>query len=598
MVTLLLSTSVDDHGLSAISRGDIEADALPDGVGLFHVVAEGARLRPARAVLCRHTGTRWVDVDFAGFHSAVVEFAEFLLGAGVEHGDRVAVLGRNSYEWVVLDYAALSIGAIVVPVYPTASEQQIAHLLADSGAVYGFAETAEQRELLSRLGSPRWRMPVRLLTDPPVRPDTPPAQSFAERSAAVRADDIATIVYTSGTTGMPKGCVLTHRNMFASSGNTVRHLPELFRAEDAATLLALPLSHIFGRTVLLACLHGGTRTRLLAGIPDLLDALPEFRPTFLALVPYALEKIRKRCRVAIGAEADRVAVDYGRALFEADTVDPDLAAAHRAHHDFEFAAVREIFGGRCRYVISGGASLDATTDAYYAGVGIQILGAYGLTESATAVTINQVHANRHGSVGRPVPGTTVAIAADGEVLVAGANTSPGYWPTDATVAETILRTGDLGRLDADGYLYITGRRKEILVTNGGKNVAPTPLEDRVRLHPLVSNCIVLGEARSYVTALVTLDPVALEIWARDREPAVPPQEWTRHPEVVTAVATAIEEANGLVSQAESIREFRVVSGDFTVDNGQLTPSLKLRRAVIEQAYAADIAALYTPRPSA
>ncbi|MFD7842818.1 AMP-dependent synthetase/ligase [Nocardia sp. NPDC059764] len=596
----MLSTSVDDHALSAISRGETDADALPDEAGLFHVVAEGARHRPGRAVLCRHTGTAWIDVNFAGFHRDVVEFAEFLLGCGVAHGDRVAVLGRNSYEWVVLDYAALSIGAIVVPVYPTASDQQIAHILADSGAVYGFTETAEQRELLTRQGDSRWRMPVRLLTDPPVHPGAPaaPAQSFAERSAAVRADDIATIVYTSGTTGMPKGCVLTHRNMFASSGNTVGHLPELFRSEDAATLLALPLSHIFGRTVLLACLHGGTRTRLLAGIPDLLDALPEFRPTFLALVPYALEKIRKRCRVAIGAEADRVAVEYGRALFEADAVDPALAAAHRAHHDVEFAGVREAFGGRCRYVISGGASLDATTDAYYAGVGIQILGAYGLTESATAVTINQVRANRHGSVGRPVPGTTVGIAADGEVFVAGANTSPGYWPTEARVAETMLRTGDLGAIDVDGYLYITGRRKEILVTNGGKNVAPTPLEDRVRLHPLVSNCIVLGEARSYVTALVTLDPVALRTWAHDREPAVPEGVWVRHPEVVAAVATAIDDANGLVSQAESIREFRIVSGDFTVDNGQLTPSLKLRRAIIEQAYADDIAALYAPRPSA
>ncbi len=591
---MLLSTSVDDHGLSAISRGDTDADALPDRVGLFHVVAEGARHRPARAVLCRHGEAGWIDIDFAQFHSDVVAFAESLLGSGVLHGDRVAVLGRNSYEWVVVDYAALSIGAIVVPVYPTASEQQIAHIIADSGAVHGFAETAEQRDMLARLGESQWRTPVRMLTDPPVPAAASTAESFVERSAAVRADDIATIVYTSGTTGMPKGCVLTHRNMFASSGNTVRHLPELFRAEDSATLLALPLSHIFGRTVLLACLHGGTRTRLLAGIPDLLDALPTFQPTFLALVPYALEKIRKRCRSAIGADAEAVAVDYGRAMFEADAVDPELAAAHRARNDDEFAAVRAVFGGRCRYVISGGASLDATTDAFYAGVGVQVLGAYGLTESATAVTINQVHANRHGSVGRPVPGTTVAIAADGEVLVSGANTSPGYWPNFAESTGTWLPTGDLGKLDAGGYLYITGRRKEILITTGGKNVAPTPLEDRVRLHPLVSHCMVLGEARPFVSALVTVDPAALDAWLVNRGSEASQQDWLRHPELMAAIATAIEDANGLVSRAESIREFRVVSGDFTVENGQLTPSLKLRRAVIEQAYADDISALYTP----
>ncbi|WP_245663289.1 AMP-dependent synthetase/ligase [Nocardia inohanensis] len=590
---MLLSTSVDEPGLTAISRGEAEADLLPDRVGLFHVIAEGARLRPRRAVLSRPVESGWEDVDFGRFHRDVVSFAEALLAWGVEHGDRIAVLGRNSYEWVVVDFAALAIGAIVVPVYPTASEQQIDHLLADSGAVYGFTETAEQRELLTRLGGARWRQPVRLLSDPaPIGSGAVPVASFAERRAAVRADDIATIVYTSGTTGMPKGCVLTHRNMFASSANTVRHLPELFRAEDASTLLALPLSHIFGRTVLLACLYGGTRSGLLAGIPELPAAMPGFRPTFLALVPYALEKIRKRCRSAIGPEAERVAVDYGRALFDHDAVDLELAAAHRTLNETEFAAVRGVFGGRCRYVISGGASLDATTDAFFAGAGVQILGAYGLTESATAVTINQVHANRHGSVGRPVPGTAVALATDGEVLVSGPNTSPGYWPAAADYLGTWLPTGDLGAIDADGYLSITGRRKEILVTSGGKNVAPTPLEDRVRLHPLVSNCMVVGEGRSFVAALVTLDAAAVAAWAAERESTEPQQDRHRNPELAAAIATAVDDANGLVSRAESIREFRIVAGDFTVENGQLTPSLKLRRAVIEQAYAEDISALY------
>lgn len=588
---MLLSEPAEGHSPSAFSRGHVDADTLPDGVGLFHVIAEGARKWPHRPILARRTDADWVDITFGEFHRDVRTFAKFLLGWGLRHGDRVAVLGRNGYDWVVADFAALSVGAIVVPIYPTASQEQIAHLLSDSGAVYGFAETAEQREVLMRLGGQRWRAPVRLLSD---GPDSDPAsaEAFATRSAAVRADDIATIVYTSGTTGMPKGCVLTHRNMFASSANTGRHLPELFRADGAATLLALPLSHIFGRTVLLACLHGGTRTGLLAGTPDLMDALPGFRPTFLALVPYALEKIRKRCRVVVEEKAEQIAVDYGRALFESDVVDPALAGAHRELDSSVFATVRKVFGGRCAYVISGGASLDATTDAFFAGVGIQILGAYGLTESATAVTINEVHANRHGSVGRPVPGTTVGIAPDGEVLVSGSNTSPGYWPNQRAVSENWLHTGDLGRIDADGYLYITGRRKEILITSGGKNVAPTPLEDRVRLHPLVSNCIVLGEARSFVAALVTLDPAALEAWATAREAIAPQAGWHLHPDVIAEVATAIDEANNLVSRAESIREFRLVPGDFTVENGQLTPSLKLRRAVIESAYSEYIAALY------
>ncbi|WP_245721889.1 AMP-dependent synthetase/ligase [Nocardia crassostreae] len=586
---MLLSTSVDDPDLSAVSHGRADADVLPDEVGLFHVVAEGAQRTPHRPILCRRTESGWDEIAWGEFRGDVVALARALIESGVGHGDRVAILGRNSYEWVVADFAALSIGAIVVPVYPTASEQQIAHILADSGAAYGFAETVEQRDVLARLGEARWRAPVRLLTDAPGAIAS--MDAFTGRGAVVRAEAVATIVYTSGTTVMPKGCVLTHRKMFASSANTVRHLPELFRAPDAATLLALPLSHIFGRTVLLTCLHGGSKTVLLAGIPDLMEALPGFRPTFLALVPYGLEKISKRCRGAIGAAAEQVAVDYGRALFESDAVDPGLAGRHRSLNDTVFAAVRAVFGGQCRYVISGGASLDATTDAFYAGVGIQSLGAYGLTESATAVTINEVHANRHGSVGRPVPGTTVGIAADGEVLVSGLNTSPGYWP-NTIAAETCLHTGDLGAVDADGYVYITGRRKEILVTSGGKNVSPTPLEDRVRLHPLVSNCMVLGEARSFVTALVTLDPAAVVAWAIERNLEVPQQGWHRHDEVKAAVAAAIDDANSLVSRAESIREFRLVAGDFTVENGQLTPSFKLRRVVIEQAYAGDIAALY------
>jgi long-chain acyl-CoA synthetase len=292
---------------------------------------------------------------------------------------------------------------------------------------------------------------------------------------------------------------------------------------------------VFGRTILLSCVIAGTRTGLVAGVPELLAEMPAFRPTFLALVPYALEKIRK-----LGSKI-------------IDTFDP-----------------------RFRYVICGGASLDDTTAAFYQGVGVEILNCYGLTEAATAVTVNAPATNRPGTVGRPIPGTTVGIAEDGEVLVGGANVSPGYWPGPVDGEPGWLHTGDLGHLDGDGFLAITGRRKEILVTNGGKNVAPAPLEDRVRLHPLVSNCMVLGDGRSYVTALITVDSAANP----------------RDPQVVAEVQTAVDAANELVSRAESIRKFRIVAGDFTIEGGHLTPSMKLRRAAIEQHFATDIAALY------
>ncbi|ROS44245.1 AMP-dependent synthetase/ligase [Amycolatopsis thermoflava] len=497
--------------------------ALAADRGLYSVLEEGLRRDPDRPVLSRVADGAWRDVTYAELTRHVRAAAAALRGHGVRRGDRVAILGRTSYEWAVADFAALALGAVAVPVYPTASEHQIRHVLTDSGAQWFAAETDDDASRLQAAGAGKvwtfaevgsWRDDAA----PPV--DSP-----------VAAVDLATIVYTSGTTGLPKGCLLTHANMYASSANTVLQTDWLFHraapgdAAQAATLLALPLSHVFGRTILLSCLIAGTRTGLVAGIPDLLPALRQFRPTFLALVPYALEKLRK-----LGGDL--------------------LAPA--------------------RYVICGGASLDDTTAAFYAEAGTEILNCYGLTEAATAVTVNAPATNRRGTVGRPIPGTTVGIAGDGEVLVRGANVSPGYWPGSVEGDPGWLHTGDLGELDDDGYLRITGRRKEILVTSGGKNVAPTLLEDRIRLHPKVSNCMVVGDGRPFVTALITVDgPVS-------------PEE----------LQPVVDEANSLVSRAESIRAFRIVAGDFTVEAGQLTPSMKLRRAVIEEAYAADIAQLY------
>ena len=602
---MLREQTAAESGLAAISHGSPDFDALPDDRGLFSVVAEHARLGPGRPLLAVPTGTGWSDVSAAQFHADVVALACRMLGWGVQHGDRVAVLGRTSYEWTVTDFAALSIGAVIVPVYPTASAQQIRHMLADSGAAYAFAETPEQVALLSESAAGQWRAPVQPLADATAPSpggntadgntagsNTAAAEQFAARSAAVTAQDIATIVYTSGTTGMPKGCVLTHRNMFASAANTVRHEPALF-ADGSPTLLCLPLAHVFGRTVLLACLVAGTRTGLLSAMPDLFGALPQFRPTFLALVPYALEKIRKACRGAAGAAAEQAAVDYG----QAQAGGADLPASLRAARDelgAAFARMRDSMGGRCEYVICGGASLDVTTEAFFNGIGVQVMGAYGLTEAATAVTINQPQARHRGSSGRPIPGVTVAIAPGGEVLVRGLNVSPGYWPVSGhgEPAGRWLETGDLGRLDEEGFLYITGRGKEILVTSGGKNVSPTPLEDRVRLHSLVSNCMLVAESRSFVSALITLDAAAAERWAAARGlgPGHPP--WRELPELLADLQSAVDEANLLVSRAESIRAFRVLNGDFTTANGQLTPSLKLRRSVIEDAYPDVIADIY------
>ncbi len=622
-----------------------EGVVLPDDRGLSLLVDEGVRLNPDRCVLSRKTTAGWQDFTCRQFAEYVRAVAKVLLSHGVAHGDRVAVLGRTSYEWAVVDFAVLSIGAVTVPIYPTASELQIQHVFTDSGARWCFVETEAQRTQLRQIGGSGLRADIWLLETVEAwhdgDQDGPLDAAYDDRRGTVRADDLATIVYTSGTTGVPKGCMLTHRNMFASSANTVEHTGHLFRSargEQATTLLGLPLAHVFGRTILIAGLYAGTRTGLLPGVPELIAEFPTFRPTFLALVPYALEKIRKRVREpaaggvgVVDAAAERIAIEFGLARArglagqrrcdpgsvaspEADVpgsvaVDAELRDAHAAFDEKIYSRVRESFGGRFEYVISGGASLDDTTAAFYGGLGVEILNCYGLTESATAVTVNVAATNRMGSVGRPIPGTTVAIADDEELLVRGRNVSPGYWPgywppavepaVEPTERDAVqagdgpwLHTGDLGRLDEDGFLYITGRRKEILVTSSGKNVSPTPLEDRVRLHPLVSNCMVVGDARPFVSALVTVDGAALQTWLAGRETVPDDDSWRHDPDLVAEIQIAIDDANSLVSRAESIRAFRVLATDFTLDRGHLTPSMKLRRAVIESDFAGDIAALY------
>lgn len=542
---------------------------LPDEASLYSVISGAAAEHPQRHSLCGADGTQLSCADVDRRARAL---ASALAARGVAAGDRVAILGRTSVEWALLDCALLALGAVVVPVYPTSSPSQIEHILRDSGSTYFAAEDeADAARLLDAGATEVWTFA--LIAD---WSDTEIDPGLDARIAAVHADDLAMIVYTSGTTGVSKGCLITHRNMFVSSTNTVRQTGEMF---GGTTVLALPLSHVFGQTILFACLFGGSRTHLLPGIPDLVPVLPKLRPTFLALIPFGLEKIRKYCRTLLSGTEEQEAVARGLDTLRAGAT-PELS-------DHPVAAA---FGGELRYVISGGASLDESTVGFYAGFGVVLLNCYGLTEAATAVTVSAPETNRLGTVGRPIPGTSVAIAAtDGEVLVGGPHVSPGYWGAAAdqsTVdAEGWLHTGDLGELDADGYLRITGRKKEILVTSGGKNVAPAPLEDRVRLHPLVSNCMVVGDGCDYVTALVTLDPVQVQRW-RDAQP---------DGDIEAAVQSAVDDANSLVSRAESIRAFRIVDGDFTVEDGLLTSSRKLRRAAIATAFAADIDHLYPAR---
>ncbi|MFE7718124.1 AMP-dependent synthetase/ligase [Nocardia rhizosphaerihabitans] len=551
--------------MSVTANGFVPSDTS----SLYAIVSEAARRDPARHSLCAADGTQLTTGEL---DTRVRALSSALLDRSVAAGDRVAVLGRTSLEWALLDCAALAVGAVIVPVYPTSSPAQIEHILRDSGSGFFAAETADDAARLVAAGAAEGA--VWSFDDLAVWSTGQEHPELDARIAAVRAGDLAMIVYTSGTTGLAKGCMISHRNMYVTAANTSRQTGDLF---DGTTVLALPLSHVFGQTILFACLYGGSRTHLLPGVPDLVPALARLRPTFLALIPYALEKIRKHTRALLTEEQEAEAVERGLALVAE-------GAAPTAGND----AVSAAFGGRLRYVISGGASLDDTTAGFYAGFGVVILNCYGLTEAATAVTVSAPATNRLGTVGRPIPGTEVGIGADGEVLVRGPHVSPGYWGAAADQRpvddQGWLHTGDIGELD-DGHLRITGRKKEILVTSGGKNVAPTPLEDRVRLHPLVSNCMVVGDGRPFVTALITLDADRAAKWRIDHPDDDP----------ATEIQAAVDDANSLVSRPESIRAFRVVDGDFTVDAGLLTSSLKLRRAAIADTYSAEIDQLYVSR---
>ncbi|MDN5914531.1 MAG: AMP-dependent synthetase/ligase [Pseudonocardia sp.] len=506
---------------------------LPDDRGLAHIIDVGLARDPHATALSWPDGDGWADRTWTQLATDVEAAAARLVGRGVGAGDRLGVLGRNSYAWAVADLAAAAVGVILVPLFPTSSTAQMSHVLRDSGAVACLAEDGREADVPE---VPAWSL-TGLLDG---GPGWEAVADTAERRAAVRADDIASLVYTSGTTGPQKGCVLTHRNMFAAAAAVVEQSTEMFaQVQRPATLVVLPLSHVFGRTVLQGALYSGSRTGLLAGVADLPARLAAFEPTWLAVVPYALEKLRK-----------------------------GMGDATTGRHP--------LLGTALRHVICGGARLDPVVGEFFAAQGVTVLQAYGLTESATAVTLNVPSTNRFTTVGRPVPGTLVDVAPDGELLVRGRQVSPGYWPDPQASPDGWLHTGDLAEIEPDGTVRITGRRKEILVTTGGKNVAPAPLEDRLRLHPLIANAMVVADDRPYVTALIVLEPGA--------DPF--------DPEVGAGVERAVAVANAQVSRAESIRRWSLLTSDFSVTAGHLTPTLKLRRAAIAVAFHAEIKELY------
>ncbi|MEU2555851.1 AMP-dependent synthetase/ligase [Streptomyces sp. NPDC014684] len=584
---------------------------------------DNAEAEPGAVVLSRRAADgRWTDVTAEEFAAQVLAVARGLIAEGLMPGDRIAVMARTTYEWTLLDFAAWAAGLVTVPVYPTSSVFQTRWILHDSGAVALVTETTAQAaamgpelERLPDLGH-LWVMEQGHVDRLAEAGGQVPDGEVGVRRGMLGPDTLATLIYTSGTTGRPKGCALSHGNFFAEVDNAIELLHPVFRAgsaEEASVLLFLPMSHVFGRMVAIACVRARVRLGHAPSLKaeDLLPDLAAFRPTCLLTIPYMLEKIfnSARAKAEEGGRAgafDRattVAVRYGEALEARQTgagggPNRALRTTRSFYDPLVYRRIRNAMGGRVRYVICGGSPLGRRLAAFYAGAGIEVFEGYGLTETTGASTVTPPLKPRLGTVGWPLPGTRVRIAADGEILLAGDHVLRGYWDPQAggvvpATRDGWLYTGDIGELDDEGYLTITGRKKELLITAGGKSVAPAPLENWLRQHPLISQVMLVGDGRPYVTALVTLDPDGITHWRQmiGRHP-VPPELLVGDAELEAVLQRALDEANRLVSRPESIRRFAVLPVDFTEEAGHLTPSMKLRRERIMRDFAREIEDLY------
>jgi long-chain acyl-CoA synthetase len=560
----------------------------------------------------RQVDGTWVDITARDFAAQVTAVAKGLIAAGLELGDRVGLVSKTRYEWSLLDFAIWAAGGVVVPIYETSSADQIEWILSDSGAKAVFVETSSHRALVDEVVGklPELRH-VWQIEGSAAAVDELTAlgaeitdEQVHERRAQVKADQTATLVYTSGTTGRPKGCTLTHRNLLSEVRSALSRFPEILTAGNSL-LLFLPLAHILARALYLACVYSRATLGHTADVKNLVEDLGQFRPTFVVAVPRVFEKVYNGAKQKAHAggkgkifdAAEATSVAYSTAL---DNGGPGLGLRikHAVFDKLVFAKLRGALGGRAIAAVSGGAPLGDRLSHFFRGAGIPVYEGYGLTETSAAACVTFKGQEKVGTVGLPVPGTSVRIAEDGEILIKGDIVFTGYWNNEAATKEALedgwFHTGDIGELDGEGFLKITGRKKEIIVTAGGKNVSPAQLEDRIRAHPLISQCMVVGDKQPFIGALITIDPEFFPSWKESHgKPAgAEVADLIEDAELLAEIQAVVDEANKSVSKAEAIRKFRVLPIDFTEAGGEMTPSLKLKRSVVATTYASDIDAIY------
>lgn len=586
--------------------------ASPTTGSLADHVVEGALTAPDRAVMSVPSGAGWQDLTAQQFLDRVRAVAKGLIANGIEPGQRVGVMSRTRYEWTVVDYAIWYAGAASVPVYETSSADQVRWILGDSGCVAVFLESRKNKVVFDEVAvdlpqtTRVWVFDDGALDMLGAAGTHISDEELEARRAAVTPDSLATIIYTSGTTGMPKGCMLTHRNCIAEVENVIHGLSDVFLVEGSSTLLFLPIAHVFGRMIELGCVRAGVRLGHAPDISQLLPLLQSFQPTFLLAVPRVFEKVYNGAQQkatadgkgTIFATAAQVAMDYSEAI-ENGHVGLSLRFKHAIFDRLVYAKLRTAMGGNLRWAVSGGAPLGARLGHFFRGIGVTILEGYGLTETTAASTVNRPTSIHIGTVGQPIPGASVRIAEDGELLIKGDHVFIGYWNNPDATAEAIdesgwFHSGDIGTIDDAGFVRITGRKKEILVTAGGKNVAPAVLEDRLKANWLISQCMVVGDGQPFIAALVTIDPESWPAWlVQQGLPAgTAIGEMVTDPRLTAVIQSAVDDANKAVSHAEAIKKFRILAHDWTEEGGQITPSLKIKRRVVMQEHEADVAALY------